>query len=279
SNIADFCISNDLNYFVFNSVKSKEVFDILIRTYHDFLLVIGLSQLIPSEILDLSMHHTKNNSRFSESHGAIGMHPTLLPIGRGRAPIPWTILKELKNTGVSVFFLDNGADTGPIISQDIFQISDIETAYTLFNKVADSHYQLGKIISLYLAEKKVRSVIQDELQVSVWPKRIPRDGWIDFENKSIDIVRLVNATTHPYPGSFFVYKDQTIIVSDASISLCNYRIEKSLPGLILEVDQSGCPHICTTDGVVRLCTRNQDVDYQIGEYISSYQTKVLDNNA
>ncbi len=277
SDLAGFCISQGLSYFVFNSVKSKEIFDVIVQTYHDFLLVIGLSQLIPTEVLDLSAYHTKSSSRFSESHGAIGMHPTLLPTGRGRAPIPWTIIKGVSNTGVSMFFLDDGADTGPIICQDSFQITERETAHTLFNKVADSHYRLGERLSPLLAAKRVRSAVQNELQASAWPKRTPRDGWIDFASTSIDIIKLVNATMHPYPGAFFVYRDQLVIVTEASVSPCEDKAEGSTPGFIVKIDQFGCPHISTADGIVRVRTRNQDVCYQVGEYVFSSQMKVIDD--
>ena len=57
----------------------------------DYLLVIGWSQIVHDEALA------------TIGRGVFGMHPTLLPVGRGRAPIPWTILKGLKETGVTAF--------------------------------------------------------------------------------------------------------------------------------------------------------------------------------
>ena len=70
----------------------------------DYLLVIGWSQLLSEEIFPL----IKNPP--------LGMHPSLLPEGRGRAPIPWTILKGLRRSGVTMFELHPEADTGQIIA-------------------------------------------------------------------------------------------------------------------------------------------------------------------
>src|SRR6266496_1733341 len=68
----------------------------------DWLFIIGWSQIAGPLVLD------------APKRGVLGIHPTLLPAGRGRAPIPWAILKGLKQTGVTLFKLDAGIDTGPI---------------------------------------------------------------------------------------------------------------------------------------------------------------------
>ena len=69
----------------------------------DWLFIIGWSQIAGPDLLA------------APKCGCIGMHPTLLPLGRGRAAIPWAILKGLPQTGVTMFKLDAGVDTGPIL--------------------------------------------------------------------------------------------------------------------------------------------------------------------
>ena len=49
--------------------------------------------------------------------GVFGSHPTLLPKYRGRAPIPWTIIKGLKKSGLTFFWIDEGVDNGDILDQ------------------------------------------------------------------------------------------------------------------------------------------------------------------
>ena len=70
----------------------------------------GWSQLLKNDILTIP------------EFGVIGSHPTQLPKYRGRAPIPWTILKKLKHSALTFFFIEEGIDNGDILDQKIFEI-------------------------------------------------------------------------------------------------------------------------------------------------------------
>ena len=70
------------------------------------------------------------------------MHPTLLPVGRGRAAVPWAILKGLDRTGVTLFKLDEGVDTGDIIGQEMIALSETVTATELYERVNQAHISL-----------------------------------------------------------------------------------------------------------------------------------------
>src|SRR5919197_1059594 len=85
------------------------------------IFVVGWSQLVPQDFIDTA------------SRGVYGMHPTLLPRHRGRAPIPWTILSGLATTGVTLFEItDPTADSGPIVAQVEVPVARDETASTLY---------------------------------------------------------------------------------------------------------------------------------------------------
>ena len=87
----------------------------------ELVFVVGWSQLVRDPFIELA------------SEGVFGMHPTLLPRHRGRAPIPWAILTGLARTGVTLFeIVDATADSGPIVGQREVEISPDETATTLF---------------------------------------------------------------------------------------------------------------------------------------------------
>ena len=88
----------------------------------DWLLIIGWSQIAKPEVLN------------APSFGCIGMHPTLLPLGRGRAAVPWAILKGLDRTGVTLFKLDEGVDTGDIIGQEVIELREGITATELYRQ-------------------------------------------------------------------------------------------------------------------------------------------------
>jgi len=157
----------------------------------DWLFIIGWSQIAGPEVLD------------STRNGVLGMHPTLLPEGRGRAAIPWAILKGLDQTGVTMFKLDDGVDTGPIVAQEIVPIDERETAASLYAKVTDAHVSLMRGAWPQLQSPDVPLRTQDEAQASYWPGRTPADGKIDPRRlTTAEVDRTVRALTHPYPGAF-----------------------------------------------------------------------------
>src|SRR5437763_3761093 len=72
----------------------------------ELIFVVGWSQLVRGELIATARE------------GVFGMHPTLLPRHRGRAPIPWAILSGLAKTGVTLFqIVDPRADSGPVVGQ------------------------------------------------------------------------------------------------------------------------------------------------------------------
>lgn len=180
----------------------------------DWLFIIGWSQIAKKEVLE-----TPNN-------GCIGMHPTLLPIGRGRAAIPWAIIKGLDKTGVTMFKLDEGVDTGDIIGQGVIEIDNSTTATELYRKVNKMHVEL---ISKYwhdIVNDRVVLTKQDESIATEWPGRKPEDGEL-FNSMTIDEAdKLVRAVTHPYPGAF--YKDGNKVIKIWSAKVDPYKGEIKL---------------------------------------------------
>lgn len=156
----------------------------------DWLFVVGWSQIVGPKVLA------------TPQHGAIGAHPTLLPAGRGRAPIPWTILRGLDESGVTFFVLDEGVDSGPIIAQDRFSIAADETATTLYAKVIASHRRMMRTVWPMVVAENVQRQPQNEALATYWAKRNPEDGEIHSTITVAEADRLVRATTRPYPGAF-----------------------------------------------------------------------------
>jgi methionyl-tRNA formyltransferase len=181
---------------VIKKIKEKEI---------DWLFIIGWSQIASEETIN------------APKLGIIGAHPTLLPEGRGRAAIPWAIIKGLKQTGVTFFKMDQGVDSGEILGQQIIPIEDRETATTLYKKVDDAHVSLfldtfPKLISGNYSLQK-----QDESKATYWEGRTPADGEIRTSMTPAEVDKLVRATTHPYPGAFYYNRDgEKVVVWDTA---------------------------------------------------------------
>lgn len=171
-------------------INDPETVALLAALDLDWLFIIGWSQIASAESLA------------TVRRGCIGMHPTLLPVGRGRAAVPWAILRGLPETGVTAFQLAPGVDTGPILGQERIPMEPRETATTLYAKVGRAHEALMASLWDALVEDRVVGVPQDESNATYWPGRTPDDGRILPTMSVEEVDRLVRATTRPYPGAF-----------------------------------------------------------------------------
>ena len=188
------------------NINDHDVIDALKEHKIDWLLIIGWSQIAKKEVLE------------TPTYGCIGMHPTLLQQGRGRAAIPWAILKGLKQTGVTMFKLDEGVDTGEIIGQGVIELHDRITATKLYNEVNDMHITL---ISRYwndIVNNTLTLTKQNEAEATVWPGRRPEDGELFSTMSMEEADRMVRAVTRPYPGAFYRDGERIIRIWSAEVN-------------------------------------------------------------
>ena len=203
----EFCARECVDLTKVKSINDPASLDFLRCAEVDWLFIIGWSQMAQQAVLD------------APTYGAIGAHPTLLPEGRGRAAIPWTILKGLTRTGVTFFKMDSGIDTGPIIEQELISVDPGETATTLYQKVSDAHRTLiGRVWADLQAGKLVLRQ-QEDSQATTWPGRRPEDGEVLPMMTVADTERLVRAATHPYPGAFIRREGQIIRIWGGRVGL------------------------------------------------------------
>lgn len=196
----DIVEKNQIPLLKVNHVNDQEVLDALKQHQIDWLFIIGWSQIASEEVLSVPRK------------GVIGAHPTLLPQGRGRAAIPWAIIKGLDKTGVTLFKLDKGVDTGLIIDQVEIPLSDTETSTTLYQKVNEAHIDLIRSAWDNLQSDNVSFLLQDESKASNWPGRKPADGELFPEMTVAEVDRMVRACTRPYPGAFIIHDNEKVII-------------------------------------------------------------------
>ena len=191
---------NDIELLKINHINDDAVVTILKEREIDWLFIIGWSQIANSSILN------------AVNLGIIGAHPTLLPEGRGRASIPWAIIKGLQQTGVTFFKMDEGVDAGKILAQQVISVDERETATTLYEKVNDTHVELFLNTLPQLESGNYSLRVQDESMATYWEGRTPSDGEIKPDMTMEEIDRLVRATTHPYPGAFYFDKNGNKVI-------------------------------------------------------------------
>lgn len=182
-------------------VNAPETLNALRKLEPELVFVVGWSQLVHDPFIAIARG------------GVFGMHPTLLPRHRGRAPIPWAILSGLARTGVTLFeIVDSTADSGAIVGQVSVDVAADETATTLFDRLAAAHVELVRECVPQLLAGTAPRVPQDPRRASAWPKRVPADGIIDWETRAPYLYDWVRAQTRPYPGAFTFLGDEKVVV-------------------------------------------------------------------
>lgn len=202
----DFAGKHQIPLLKINHINDREVIDTLKEEEIDWLFVIGWSQIAGPEVLS------------APKTGVLGIHPTLLPEGRGRAAIPWAILKGLEYTGVTMFKLSEGIDTGEIVAQLKIPLLPDETASTLYEKVNKAHEELIASVYPKLIKGEVKWEKQDETKATYWEGRKPEDGLLTGDMTVEYAERMVRAVTHPYPGAYLLCNDKKIVIWKAAIS-------------------------------------------------------------
>jgi methionyl-tRNA formyltransferase len=169
----------------------------------ELIVVTAFGQILRSEVLDLPRY------------GCINVHASLLPRWRGAAPIQAAILHGDQRTGVTIMKMDEGLDTGPIISQRDFALTGEDTAGGLSPKLA----QLGADLLIetlpdYLDGKLQPAAQQGE---STYARMLKKsDGELDFTQSAIDLERKIRAY-HPWPGTYMIWKEQRLKIHRAQV--------------------------------------------------------------
>jgi methionyl-tRNA formyltransferase len=216
----------------------------------ELIFVVGWSQLARDPFVALARE------------GVFGMHPTLLPRHRGRAPIPWAILTGLARTGVTLFeIVDSTADSGAIVGQVVVDVAPDETATTLFVRLAEAHVHLTRELVPQLVARTAPRIPQDASRASAWPKRTPSDGIIDWETRAPYLYDWVRAQTRPYPGAFtFLGSEKVIVWGARPVELD----ASALPGTIVELRSTGPVVACGEGGLVLEEVQPASADLVVG---------------
>jgi len=218
------------------NINDQDNIEIIKKIKPDIILVMGWSQIIKTDIIEIP------------KIGIIGSHPTELPKFRGRAPIPWSILKNLSESALTFFWIEKGVDNGNILDQEKFPIHKYDDATSLYEKII----VLGKKMILKnlkdISEGVISKSKQDESKfIENWPKRSFNDGKIDWRKSADEIDRLIRASTYPYPGAFTIYRQKKLFIWKSTI------IDKPTKkyGEILEINNNNL-QIATGNGILKL---------------------------
>lgn len=179
-------------------VNTQKCIDAVARISPDFIFVIGWSRLVKEQFRNLA------------SKGVLGYHPTLLPKMRGRAALAWTILLDVRHTGGTLFWIDEGIDSGNIAVQKSFDMEGTEYLADLYARQMEALSLMIQDLVNSLKAGQIPAERQDHGQATYLALRRPSDGLIDWTCDAEEIQRAIRAVSKPYPGAFS-YLDGAII--------------------------------------------------------------------
>lgn len=204
------------------TLKAPEVREQFIDLQADLAILAFVTQIVPPPVF--------NAPRL----GSICFHPSLLPQYRGRSAINWSLIKGETKTGVSLFWVDEGIDTGPILLQKTVAIDPDDTTGTLyFSKLFPVGVEaISEAVDLIKAGNPPR-IEQDESLANYDPPCGDEHACIDWAKPAQEVYNLIRGCD-PQPGAYTTWQRKMIRLYD-----CRLQRSTTLasPGQVVEVDE------------------------------------------
>ncbi|TET20986.1 MAG: methionyl-tRNA formyltransferase [Candidatus Cloacimonadota bacterium] len=184
--------------------NTEEVIQEISRLEPDLFFLCAYAKMLRKDLLEIP------------PRGALNLHFSLLPQLRGAAPIQRAIMNGFKTTGVTTFFMNESLDKGDIILQKETDITAIETAGELEERLVALGKILAKETIISIQNGNFTRKQQDTFKKSYARKIQKEERAIDWTSPAIEIVRRINGLS-PYPGSFTYFKEKRIILLKAML--------------------------------------------------------------
>ncbi len=208
-------------------IKGKEV---------DYLITCSFGQYLSDEILSLPKLIPLN------------IHTSLLPKGRGGAPIHWAILEGEKETGVSFMEMVKEMDAGDYFSQIKVEITKNETYDSLYKKLSEiiENNIVNEVIKIN--ENKITKTKQEENLVSKWFNVKKEDCFVNFNLSSNKIDQIIRGCFSK-PTSWTTINNMNIKIGKSTLTNYNITVSKYIPGEIIDISNDGIL-VKTNDGTI-----------------------------
>ncbi len=231
--LASWGMSNGIN--VLKPIGRDHLKDLIKTLNPEIVITIAYGQIIPEDLLNLP------------KYGWINVHFSSLPRWRGAAPVQWAILSADNESGVTVFKLDKGMDTGPVYLTKTVSIEPDETTELLLTRLSNIGADLA-IQSLAVIQGGTEPVAQLNSGVTLAPKINKNDGKINWHVNANEIFNRYRALAGN-PGIWTLLGEVRLKIDSLEIS---NRTEKLSPSEVLISDE----HLLvgTTNGVIEIKT-------------------------
>lgn len=207
--------ANELGIPVFQPASIKKDNAFLFDIAPDMIVVMAYGKILPPEVIALP------------KYGCINLHGSLLPKYRGSAPIQWSLYNGDTETGITVMRMDEHMDTGDIIKLLPIEVSEQDTAASMFEKLAKL---AAKNVCLSIEDIESGKAVytkQDDNEATMAPMIKKEDALVNFDDMTgRQIVNAVRAFDI-WPGAYFAVGDSGVKITSAT-----YADKSGEPGTI-----------------------------------------------
>lgn len=241
------------------NINSKEFIDKIRKYEADLFVSMSFNQIFKSEMINLPRYKT------------INCHAGKLPFYRGRNILNWALINDEKEFGITVHYIDEGIDTGDIILQDIYPITDEDNYGTLLTRAYD-----GCADVLYRAIKKIQcGEVNPIKQQDIDPigmycgMRVSGDEIIDWSQTSREIFNFIRALCAPGPQAVSWINGEKIYINKARMvsGACAY---KNTAGQVIGKTKDGFL-IKTGDTILEAVEYTYSSKVRIGDRLKSHE--------
>ena len=205
-------------------IRNEEAVETVRAAAPDVIVVVAFGQIIPKEILEMA------------PYGCLNVHASLLPAYRGAAPIQWAVLNGDKESGVTIMRMDEGLDTGDMISKVVIPLDKKETSESLFDKLAAAGAQLLVDTLPSVADGTAVYEKQPEESTTAYAGMIQKQmGLIDWNKSAVELERLVRGM-NSWPSAYTKLDGKTLKIWDSYVA---EEEQTGDAGKILSADKNG----------------------------------------
>ncbi len=253
--LRNFAESNGIDYLFPVNINSSDFISRAKEYDCDLFVSMSFNQIFKKEIL------------LVPKLGVINCHAGSLPFYRGRNVLNWVLINDEKEFGITVHFVDEGIDTGDIIQQKKFPITDNDDYGTI---LALAHTECAKV--LFETLKSIRdNNYSRRKQSEIHPVgfycggRTVGDEIINWNQTSRDIFNFVRAVSNPGPMAT-AFKNKQKITFNKSKMILDAPNYKGTNGQILSKTKSGYI-VKTLDSTIEIYEINTDAKLSIGDVL------------
>lgn len=217
------------------TLRNGEALEIIKGINPELIVVVAYGKILPKEILDFP------------KYGCINIHASLLPVLRGAAPIQWSVINGLEETGITSMYMDVGLDTGDILCTAKVKIGENETSEQLWDRLS---LLAPDVLEETLAKLKAGTLerIKQDDSLSTYAPLLSKElSPVDWSKTASEVHNLIRG--------LYSWPCATAVIGGKKAKLISSRIVSGFNGKAGEVLESGkALVIACGEGAVEIIT-------------------------